>query len=61
METKIYTVRLVGGNQGMVKADSVKSAWDKALHLFGSLNVSSVISATDEEIDWHKAMNGIFY
>lgn len=50
-----------GGLQGMILAGDINKANEKAYGLFGSLNIDSVKEATEEEVDWHKAMNGAIY
>lgn len=56
-----YVVYLYGGNQGMIKANCLVDAKNKANNIFGSVNIMIVQEANQEEIDWHSAFDGIVY
>ena len=55
---KVYTVELWGGHIGLVTAETLKKAKCEAIDEEGKNNVSDVRLATEEEIEWVRAMGG---
>lgn len=58
MTKKIYKVTLYGGYIGLISAVSLEEAKKKAMSEQGSANVQMVARASDEDIQWVKAMGG---
>lgn len=56
---KIYKATLYGGYVYLIKASSYEDARKEALSEQGSCNVQHVELATQEDIDWVKAMGGV--
>jgi hypothetical protein len=55
---QIYAVEIHGGFISLIAADSFEQARKQALADDGSGNVKSVKLASEEDIDWVRAMNG---
>ena len=51
----------VNGGVAIVKATSTKRAEQFSNSYFGTLNVMLLRLATEEEIDWYKAMGGVIH
>lgn len=51
----------VNGGMAIVKATSIKSAEQFSNPYFGTMHVRFLRLATEEEIDWYKAMEGVIH
>lgn len=58
IKQKLYTATLYGGYCYLVKASSIDNARKQALSEQGSCNLQHIAPASDEDIEWVRAMGG---